>query len=139
MQPLTRHCPDDALPTLDTCVPQTQAARGFRHAPAVHAGVPGPRRHTVAAALPGPSAALRTGGPRFARPGTPGRVERPRPGRPPHRTGALAPPRPRLLAHTPSRTAPSMPRGVGRHVPRASPSSQGCGSAVSACAACEKT
>jgi hypothetical protein len=131
MQPLTRHCPDDALPTLDTCVPQTQAARGFRHAPAVHAVVPGPRSQGP---LPPSARGARALPVQGRRDGWSARVLVVR------LTAPARWPRPArvCLPTPPCRTAPSMPRGVGRHVPRASPSSQGCGSAVSACAACEK-
>ena len=51
MRPLTLPLPDAALPTLDPCVPQTQAARGCRRAP-----WRGQARATVLAHQPGVSA-----------------------------------------------------------------------------------
>jgi len=39
MRTLKLHFPDDALPTLDTCLKQTKAARVFRRAQAVRNGL----------------------------------------------------------------------------------------------------
>ena len=90
MRTRTLHCPAQALPAFDTCLTQTKAARLFRRAHAVREVVQGHRLHTVSDALPLTSAALRTGGQRFAHHGVQGLGDRPRPGRPPTVTGALA-------------------------------------------------
>jgi transposase len=89
MRTLKLHCPDDALPTLDTCLKQTKEARVFRRAQAVRAVVKGHRLHTVSDTLAFTYAALRKWVHRFAHQGPQGLVDRPRPGRPPKVTCAL--------------------------------------------------
>jgi hypothetical protein len=59
MRTLTLHFPAQALPTLETCLTQTQEARLFRRAQAVREVVQGHRLPTVSDALPLTSAALR--------------------------------------------------------------------------------
>ena len=90
MRTLKLHFPDDALPTLDTFLQQTKKARLFRRAQAVRAVVKGQRLQTVSDTLQLTYAALRKWVHRFAHQGTPGLVDRPRSGRPPKVTGALA-------------------------------------------------
>jgi transposase len=90
MRPLKPHCPDQALPTLDTFLKQTQEARLFRRAQAVRAVVQGRRLQTVSDSLHFTSSALRQWVHRFAIQGGQGLVDRPRPGRPPTVTCALA-------------------------------------------------
>jgi hypothetical protein len=101
MQTLTLHFPDDALPPFDTFVKQTREARVCRRAQAVREVVKGQRLHTVSDALSCTSSALRQWGYRFANHGTQGFVERPRSGRPPKITCALAQPLQRLVAQAP--------------------------------------
>jgi transposase len=84
------HFPDEALPTLDTFLKQTKEARSFRRAQAVREVVKGQRLQTVSDALHFTYSALRKWVHRFASEGTPGLVDRPRPGRPPKVTCALA-------------------------------------------------
>jgi transposase len=83
--------PDEALPTFDTLLQQTKAARVLRRAQAVREVVTGQRLQTVSDPLHFPSAALRQWGHRFAQPGGQRLGERPRSGRPPQVTAALAP------------------------------------------------
>ena len=90
MRTLKLHFPDDALPTLDTFVKQTREARVFRRAQAVREGVKGQRLPTVSDALAFPYSALRKWVHRFATEGTRGLGDRPRSGRPPKVTCALA-------------------------------------------------
>ena len=101
MRTLNLHLPDDALPTCAIFWQPTQEARGFRRAPAVRDVGKGQRLPTVSETWSFPSAARRTWVPRLAHQGTPGLVDRPRPGRPPHVTCALAPHLQRLVAHDP--------------------------------------
>jgi transposase len=82
MRTLKLQFPDDALPTLDTCLKQTKEARIFRRAQAVRAVVKGQRLQTVSDALQFTYSALRKWVYRFAHQGTPGLVDRPRSGRP---------------------------------------------------------
>ena len=89
MRTLKLHFPDDALPTLDTFVKQTKEARVFRRAQAVRDVVKGQRLQTVSDTLQLTYSALRKWVHRFAHQGTPGLVDRPRPGRPPKITCAL--------------------------------------------------
>jgi transposase len=89
MRTLTLHFPDDALPTLDTFLKQTQEARVFRRAQAVREVVKGQRLQTVSDALSFTYSALRKWVHRFAHQGTPGLVDRPRSGRPPKVTCEL--------------------------------------------------
>ena len=90
MRTLTLHFPDNALPTIETFLQQTKAARVFRRAPAVRDVVKGHRLQTVSDTLHFPSSALRTWVHRFAHQGVQGLADRPRPGRPPKVTCALA-------------------------------------------------
>jgi transposase len=90
MRTLKLHFPDAALPTVDTYLKQTKEARIFRRAQAVREVVNGQRLHTVSDALHLTSSALRTWVHRFANQGIQGLVDRPRPGRPPTVTCALA-------------------------------------------------
>ena len=82
MRTLKLHFPDDALPTFDTLLKQTTEARVFRRAQAVREVIKGQRLHTVSETLQFTSSALRKWVHRFAHQGTPGLVDRPRPGRP---------------------------------------------------------
>src|SRR5262244_671691 len=90
MRTLKLHFPDDALPTLDTFLKQTKEARVFRRAQAVRHVVKGQRLQTVSDALQFTYSALRKWVYRFASQGTQGLVDRPRSGRPPKVTSALA-------------------------------------------------
>ena len=89
MRTLKLHFPDDALPTLDTVVKQTQEARIFRRAQAVREVVKGQRRQTVSDTLHFTYCALRKWVYRFANHGPQGLLDRPRSGRPPQVTCAL--------------------------------------------------
>jgi transposase len=82
MRTLTLHFPEDALPTLDTFLKQTKAARVFRRAQAVRDVVKGQRLQTVSDTLQFTYSALRQWVHRFAQEGTQGLGDRPRPGRP---------------------------------------------------------
>ena len=101
MRPLKLHLPDDALPILDIFLKQTKEARVFRRAQAVRDVVKGQRLQTVSDTLHCTYAALRQWVHRFAHPGTQGLVERPRSGRPPQVTCALAQPLNRLVDAAP--------------------------------------
>jgi transposase len=101
MRTLTLHFPDQALPALDTFLKQTKEARIFRRAQAVREVVQGHRLQTVADSRHLTYSALRKWGHRFANQGVQGLVERPRPGRPPKVTCALAPHLERLVDHDP--------------------------------------
>jgi transposase len=90
MRTLKLHFPDDALPTLATFVKQTREARVFRRAQAVREVVKGQRLQTVSDALAFTYSALRKWVYRFANQGVQGLVDRPRSGRPPKVTCALA-------------------------------------------------
>jgi transposase len=89
MRPLKLHCPDDALPTLDTCLKKPKEARVFRRAQAVRDVVPGQRLQTVSDTLHFTYSALRKWVYRFANQGPQGLVDRPRSGRPPKVTCEL--------------------------------------------------
>src|SRR5262249_869635 len=78
-------------PTLDSFLKQTKEARVFRRAQAVRNVVKGQRLQTVSDALQFTYSALRKWVYRFASHGTQGLVDRPRSGRPPKITCALAP------------------------------------------------
>ena len=97
MRTLKLRFPEGALPTLDTFLKQTKEARVFRRAQAVREVVKGQRLQRVSETLDFAYAARRTWGHRFAHQGTPGLVDRPRSGRPPKVTGALAKYRDRLV------------------------------------------
>ena len=90
MRTLRLHFPDEALPTLDTFLKQTKEARVFRRAQAVREVVKGHRLQTVSDTLQFTYSALRKWVYRFANQGPQGLVDRPRSGRPPKVTGALA-------------------------------------------------
>ena len=90
MRTLTLHFPDDALPTLESFLKQTKEARIFRRAQAVRDVVQGRRLQTVSDTLHFTYSALRKWVHRFANQGIQGLVDRPRPGRPPKVTCALA-------------------------------------------------
>jgi len=89
MRTLTLRFPDDALPTLDTFLKQTKEARVFRRAQAVREVVKDQRLQTVSDTLSFTYSALRKWVHRFAHQGTPGLLDRPRPGRPPKVTCEL--------------------------------------------------
>jgi transposase len=86
MRTLKLRFPDAALPTLDTFLKQTKEARGFRRAQAVREVVKGQRLQTVSDTLSFTYSALRKWVHRFAHQGTPGLLDRSRPGRPPKGT-----------------------------------------------------
>src|SRR5499426_3528299 len=90
MRTLKLHFPDEALPTLETCLKQTKEARVFRRAQAVREVVTGHRLQTVSDTLHFTYSALRKWVHRFANQGVHGLVDRPRSGRPPKMTGELA-------------------------------------------------
>jgi transposase len=90
MRTLTLHFPDEALPTLEAFLKQTKEARVFRRAQAVREVVKGHRLQTVSDTLHFTYSALRKWVHRFAHQGVQGLADRPRPGRPPKVTCALA-------------------------------------------------
>src|SRR5215211_445601 len=91
MRPLKSHFPANALPTLETVLKQTQEARVFRRAPAGREVVAGHHVHTVSATFHlVANAALRNWVQRCAQEGPQGLLDRPRSGRPPKVTCALA-------------------------------------------------
>ena len=90
MRTLKLHFPANALPTIETFLRQTKEARVFRRAQAVRAVVTGQRLQTVSETLHFTYSALRKWVYRFATEGTRGLVDRPRSGRPPKVTCALA-------------------------------------------------
>jgi len=90
MRTLKLHFPDEALPTLDTFLKQTKEVRVFRRAQAVRDVVQGQRLQTVSNTLHFTYSALRKWVHRFAHQGVQGLADRPRPGRPPKGTCALA-------------------------------------------------
>jgi transposase len=90
MRTLKLHFPDDALPTLETFLKQTKEARVFRRAQAVREVVQGHRLQTVSDTLHFTYSALRKWVYRFAQHGVQSLGDRPRSGRPPKVTEALA-------------------------------------------------
>src|SRR2546428_10358273 len=90
MRTLKLHFPDDTLPALDIFLKQTKEARVFRRAQAVRDVVKGQRLQTVSDTLRFTYSALRKWVHRFAHQGTQGLIDRPRSGRPPTVTCALA-------------------------------------------------
>src|SRR4029434_5054148 len=90
MRTLQLHFPDEALSTLDIVLKQTKEARVFRRAQAVREVVKGQRLQTVSDTLHFTYSALRKWVHRFASQGVQGLTDRPRPGRPPQVTCALA-------------------------------------------------
>src|SRR3982750_4324309 len=107
MRTLKLHFPDAALPTLDTYLKQTKEARIFRRAQAVREVVNGQPPQTVSNSLHFTYSALRKWVHRFANQGIQGLVDRPRPGRPPKVTCALAHHLDRLAHHHPPPHRPS--------------------------------
>src|SRR5215468_8160606 len=101
MRPLTLPLPDEALPTLDTFLKKTKAARVFRRAQAGRDVVTGQRLQTVSDTLHFTYSALRKWVYRFAHQGVHGLVDRPRSGRPPKVTCALEQHLHRLVEHDP--------------------------------------
>ena len=101
MRTLKLQFPANALPTLDTFLKQTKEARVFRRAQAVRQVVTGQRLQTVSDTLQFTYSALRKWVHRFASQGTPGLVDRPRPGRPPKVTCELEHYRNRLVDQDP--------------------------------------
>jgi transposase len=101
MRTLQLHFPDDALSTLNTLLKQTKEARVFRRAQAVREVVKGAPLQTVSDPLAFPSSALSQWGHRLAHEGAPGLLDRPRSGRPPKVTCALAQPLKRLVEPDP--------------------------------------
>ena len=90
MRPLKSPFPAHALTTLATMLQQTKEARVFRRAQAVHAVVAGHHISAVSATFHVANSALRQGVQRFAQEGSQGWRDRPRSGRPPKVTCALA-------------------------------------------------
>jgi transposase len=101
MRTLKLHFSDEALPTLDRYRKQTKEARVFRRAQAVREVVNGQRLQTVSDTLHFTYSALRKWVYRFADQGVQGLADRPRPGRPPKVTCALAHHLDRLLDQDP--------------------------------------
>ena len=101
MRTLKLHFSEDALPTLDTFLKRTKEARVFRRAQAVREVVTGQRLQTVSDSLHLTYSALRKWVHRLAHQGPQGLVDRPRSGRPPQVTGALAMHLNRLVDHDP--------------------------------------
>jgi transposase len=101
MRTLKLHFSDEALPTLDRYLKQTKEARVFRRAQAVREVVNGQRLQTVSDTLHFTYSALRKWVYRFADQGVQGLADRPRPGRPPKVTCALAHHLDRLLDQDP--------------------------------------
>src|SRR5215831_1097649 len=89
MRPLKSHFPDHALPTLDTLLKQTKAARVFRRAQAVREVVAGHHINAVSEAFHVANSALRKWVQRFAQEGPQGLRDHPRSGRPPKVTCEL--------------------------------------------------
>ena len=101
MRPLKSHFPDHALTTLDTMLTQTKEARVFRRAQAVREVVAGHHVNTVSATFHLADSALSKWVQRFAQEGPQGLRDRPRSGRPPKVTCALAQHLKRLVDHDP--------------------------------------
>src|SRR5215471_9778672 len=101
MRTLKLHFPDEALPTLETFLKQTKAARVFRRAQAVREVVKGQRLQTVSDTFHFTYSALRKWVHRFARHGVQSLADRPRSGRPPKVTSAVAQHLERLIEQDP--------------------------------------
>ena len=112
MRTLKLRFPDDALPTLATFLKQTKEARVFRRAQAVCEVVKGQRLQTVSDTLSFTYSALRKWVQRFAHQGTPGLLDRSRPGRPPKSRARWNSTSSALSSKTPWSMAPSIPNGV---------------------------
>jgi hypothetical protein len=96
MRPLKSRFPVHALTPLDTILKQTQEARVFRRAQAVHAVVAGHHISTVSAPFHLANAALRQWVQRLAQEGPPGLAGSRAPGAPPnHMRAGAAPQSPR--------------------------------------------
>ena len=89
MRPLSSSFSQDALPTLDLFMKQTQATRVFRRAQAVREVAAGQTVKAVSATFHFTNSALRKWVQRFAHEGTVGLMDRPRSGRPPKLTCEL--------------------------------------------------
>ena len=76
MRTLKLHFPDEALPTLETFLKQTQEAHVFRRAQAVREVIKGQRLQTVSDTLHFTYSALRKWGHRFAPHGVQGLTDR---------------------------------------------------------------
>ena len=116
MRTLKLHFPSDALPTLDTFLKKTKEARVFRRAQAVRDVVKGHRLQTVSDTRPFTYSALRKWVYRFAHQGVHGLVDRPRSGRPPKMTCALAQHLQRLVAQDPLEHASRHSQGSCREL-----------------------
>ena len=90
MRTLKLHFPDASLSTLETFLKQTKEARVFRRAQAVREVVAGQRLQTVSDTFHFTYSALRKWVHRFAHHGVHSLLDRPRSGRPPKVTGAVA-------------------------------------------------
>jgi transposase len=90
MRTLKLHFPEEALPTIETCLKQTKEARVFRRAQAVREVIKGQRLQTVSDTLHFTYSALRKWVHRFAHQGVQGLADLPRSGRPPKVTCELA-------------------------------------------------
>src|SRR5882724_6932680 len=101
MRTLQLQFPDTALPTLETVLKETKEVRVFRRAQAVREVVKGQRLQNVSDALQFTYSALRKWVHRFAHQGVQGLADRPRPGRPPTVTCALAQHLDRLIDQDP--------------------------------------
>ena len=89
MRPLNSHFAHHALPTLDSLMKHSNAARVFRRAQAVREVAAGQTVKAVSRTFPLANSALRKWVQRFAQEGTSGLVDRPRRGRPTQMTCAL--------------------------------------------------
>ena len=89
MRPLNSHFAHHALPTLDSFMKHSKAARVFRRAQAVRGIVAGQTVKAVSDTLHFTNSALRKWVQRFAREGTGGLLDRPRSGRPAQMTGEI--------------------------------------------------
>src|SRR5712691_13161719 len=116
MRTLQLHFPDEALPTLDTVLKQTREARVFRRAQAVREVIKGQRLQTVSDTLHFPYAALRTWVHRFAHHGVQSLADRPRSGRPPTMTCALAHHLDRLVDQDPLKHSSSHSQWSGQEL-----------------------
>src|SRR5215510_16087658 len=90
MRPLKSHFRDEALTTLETVLKQAKETRVYRRAQAVREVVAGHHVNVVSATFRFTNAALRKWVQRFAQQGPQGLLDRPRSGRPPKVTCALA-------------------------------------------------
>jgi transposase len=105
------HCPEQALPILDSFLQHTKEARLCRRAQAVREVGHGHRLQTVSDSLHLTYAALRKWVHRFANQGGQGLGDRPRCGRPPKVTCELAHHLDRLVDHAPLQHGSSHAQG----------------------------